>query len=448
MKELKPKYGLLTAVSMVIGITIGSGVFFKADDVLIKTNGNLGIAILAWLVGGIIMILGGYSFSLVAGRVSKVNGLVDYIEAGYGETAGFLVGWFQTLVYYPTLTGVLAWVAALYTDGLLGFNGNALWYIAAFYLVAIFFLNYMSPILAGKFQVSTTFIKLVPLVLVAVVGIIAGLINGMTVENFRVASTAVSSEGGLAIAVLSTAFAYEGWVIATTINKELRNPKKDLPKALFFGSIIVVLVYILYYLGLSGVIENQVFMSEGDNAVNLAVNQLFGNFAGSILVVFIIISCLGTLNGLTMGLTRGMYSLAYRGRGPKPELFIEVDEKNNVPKASSIFGFFIAVIWLLVWYGNFHGWFGQDNFLDTSELPIASLYLVYIFVYIWIMRTFKDLHPVKRFVIPSLATLGALFIMYAAVQKDLFIYFFFITIVIMAVGYFLDRKQRKAKGSL
>ena len=60
MRELKPKYGLFTAVSMVVGITIGSGVFFKADDVLSKTNGNLRLAILAWLIGGAIMILGGY----------------------------------------------------------------------------------------------------------------------------------------------------------------------------------------------------------------------------------------------------------------------------------------------------------------------------------------------------------------------------------------------------
>lgn len=443
MKELKPKYGLLTAISMVVGITIGSGVFFKADDVLIKTNGNLGLALFAWLIGGAIMVLGGYTFSLIASKVMKVNGLVDYVEEAYGETAGYLVGWFQTLIYYPTLTGVLAWVAALYTDSLLGFNGSGIWIITIIYLLGVFLINYVSPVLAGKFQVGTTVFKLIPLFLVAVVGIVVGLVNGTTFENFTTVNTVISDGTGLGFAVLSTAFAYEGWVIATTINKEIKDPKKNLPKALFIGSLIVVGIYITYYLGLSGVLENSVFIEQGDHAVSLAVSKLFGSFAGTVLVVFVIVSCLGTLNGLTMGLSRGLYSIAYRGRGPFPKFFSEVDDATNAPRRSSVFGLVIAALWLLVWYGNFN-WFGEGNFFDTSELPIGTLYAVYVALYIWLMRTFKELNFIQRFVIPGLATCGALFIIYTAVQKDFFIYFLAIMVVILVLGYFVDNKRKTA----
>jgi APA family basic amino acid/polyamine antiporter len=308
--------------------------------------------------------------------------------------------------------------------------------------LSIFVINYISPLIAGKFQVGTTFFKLIPLVLIAIVGIIVGLINGTTVENFTAVSGIVSEGSGLGLAVLSTAFAYEGWVIATTINKELKDPKKDLPKALFFGSLIVVSIYILYYLGLAGVLENSVFLEEGDQAVSLAVNKLFGSFAGSILIVFVIISCLGTLNGLTMGLTRGMYSLAYRGRGPKPNYFSEIEEKHNAPRRSSIVGFAAAFLWLIVWYGNFNGWFGEGNFIDTSELPIALLYSVYIAIYIWLMRTFKELNIIQRFIVPSFAILGSLFIIFSAVQKDLFIYFLLTTVIILVIGYLIDNKKR------
>jgi len=442
MKELKQKYGLFTAIAMVVGITIGSGVFFKADDVLVSTGGNLGLAILAWLIGGSIMVIGGYTFSLVAAKVSKVNGLVDYVESGYGETAGFFVGWFQTIIYYPTLTAVLAWVAGLYTDGLLGLDGAGVWYIAFVYFVSIFVLNYLSPVLAGKFQVSTTVFKLIPLVLVALVGSIVGLANGVTIQNFQTTAEGVTG-GGLAAAVLATAFAYEGWVIASSINAELKDPKKNLPKALFFGSVIVVVVYILYYLGLSGVLENQVFVDEGNNAVNIAVNNLFGNFAGTTLTVFVIVSCLGTLNGLTMGVSRGMYSLAYRNRGPLPKVFSEVSEKTNAPEASVLIGAVITLIWGVVWYGNFQGWYGEGRFMDTSELPIAMLYIVYLFIYIWIMRTFTELNYFKRFVAPALASIGSLYIIYAAVQKDMFLTFFVISLLVMLAGYLLDRKTRK-----
>ncbi len=438
MNDLKPKYGLFTATAMVVGVTIGSGVFFKADDVLIKTNGNLGYAILAWVIGGAIMVAGGYSFSLVASKVSKVNGLVDYVEEGYGDTVGFMVGWFQTIIYYPSLTAVLAWVAALYTSGLLGLDGYSIWYIAFIYFISVFALNYLSPILAGKFQVSTTLFKLIPLVLVAVVGITIGLVNGTTVENFTYVKTGVSGSG-LNSAVLSTAFAYEGWVIASSINAEIKDSKRNLPKAFLFGSIIVMSVYILYYVGLSGVISNEVFIQEQDNAVNIAVSMLFGPVAGSVLTVFVIISCLGTLNGLTMGVSRGMYSLAYRGRGPFPKVFGKLHVGSNSPRASIIIGAIVSFGWLTVWYGNFNNWFG--GFLDISELPIAMLYSVYILVYIWLMKKGDDLPIIKRYMVPSFALMGALYIIYAAIHKDMFILFFGISCSIMLIGYVLDRKS-------
>jgi hypothetical protein len=95
MKTLKEKYGFFVATSMGVGIVIGSGVFFKADDVLIATGGRLGLTILAWLIGGAIMVVSAYTFSIAARRISKSNGLVDYIEAGYGKNAGFYTGFFQ-----------------------------------------------------------------------------------------------------------------------------------------------------------------------------------------------------------------------------------------------------------------------------------------------------------------------------------------------------------------
>jgi APA family basic amino acid/polyamine antiporter len=437
METLQKKYGLWTAIAMVVGIVIGSGVFFKADDVLVATNGNLGLAILAWIIGGLIMVVSAYTLSLVATKVSKVNGVVDYIEEGYGETAGYFVGWFMTFVYYPTLTGILAWISGLYTAGLLGLDGYAMWYIAFGYFVGAFALNYYSPVLSGKFQVSATVIKLIPIGLVAVVGGIAGLINGVTIENFKTSATVIGSGGGLATAVLATAFAYEGWIVATSINAELKDAKKTLPKALVIGTLVVVGAYILYYVGLSGIIENQVFIDEGNNAVNIAVEQLFGAFAGTALMVFVIISCLGTLNGLTLGASRGMYSLAIRGRGFKSKVFSEVNETTNAPGYSVLLGALLTFLWTIVWFGNFEGWF--NGFMDTSELPIAMLYAIYVAIYIWIMRTFKDGNVFQRYIAPALSLLGSLYIIYAAVQKDMFLVFFGITVAILVFGYVSDK---------
>lgn len=431
MQNLEKKYGIWTAIAMVIGIVIGSGVFFKADDVLKAAGGNLVTALCAWLIGGAIMVVTAYVFAQIAHRIEKVNGLVDYFEEAYGWRAGYLVAWFMTIIYYPTLVAVLAWVSASYSISLLGLE-HGVWLLALAYMVLFFLLNIYSPVLAGMWQVSATVIKLIPLALVAVVGTVSGLSTGQTFASFTQAAEMVSTGGGLAVATLATAFAYEGWIVATSINAELRDAKRTLPKALFFGSSAVVIIYMLYYIGISGVLSNEEVILAGDGAPVKVISIIFGKMGGTLLSIFVIISCLGTLNGLIMGASRGMFAIASRGLGPKAEFFREVDPATNATKNSAILGFVLSVFWLVVWYGNFAGWFGK--FMDISELPIAFLYVIYISLYIWVSRQFAGLGPFDRFVAPVLAAAGSLYIIWGAVQKDMFLQFFLLTAAIVIVG--------------
>ena len=113
--KLIKKYGLFTAICMVVGIVVGSGIFFKAQDILNATDGNLKIGVLAWLIGGAIMLACLLAFSFMAQRYEKVNGIVDYAEALVGKKYAYYMGWFNTFIYYPAMTSVLAWVSARYT---------------------------------------------------------------------------------------------------------------------------------------------------------------------------------------------------------------------------------------------------------------------------------------------------------------------------------------------
>lgn len=439
MEQLQRKYGFWTATAMVVGIVIGSGVFFKADDVLLAAGGRLPVAIFAWVIGGGIMVVTAYTFSLIATRVERVNGLVDYFEEAYGESAAYHVAWFMTFVYYPTLVAVLAWVSANYTVALFGLE-QGLWGIAAFYLLFFFLLNVFSPVLAGKWQVSATVIKLIPLALVAVFGTIAGLISGQTVESFARAAEGVAADGGgLAVATLATAFAYEGWIIATSINAELRNARRTLPRALVVGTIVVVLVYLTYYLGISGVLSNGEVLEAGDQAPVRVMARIFGTLGGSLLTVFVIISCLGTLNGLIMGSARGMYSIASRNLGPAPAYFGALHPRANSTYRSAALGFLLSAIWMVVWYGNFAGWWG--GFMDISELPIAILYVIYILIYIWIARSLRDLSWFGRFAAPLLSGAGSLYIIFGAVQKPMFLHFFVIAALLGGVGLLLMNRR-------
>lgn len=419
--QLKEKYGLLTAIAMVVGIVIGSGVFFKAEKVLTATGGDLPLGILAWALGGIIMIICAYTFSVMANQYRNVNGLVDYAEATVGSRYAYYVAWFSTFVYYPSMTSVLAWVSARYLGVILGFDitGGSVMVIACFFLIASYAVNALSPVLAGKFQVSTTIIKLVPLLLMAIVGSIVGLANGTISENFTTVVREVSGGRGMALftAVVATAFAYEGWIIATSINAELKNAKRNLPIALVLGTLIIAVVYILYYIGLAGGASNSAVMESGEAGAKLAFETIFGKAAGVGLFVLVVISCLGTLNGLMLASTRGMYAVAVRGQGPKPRAFAEVSRYTNIPANSAIVGLLMCAFWLVFFYGaNLvdQPWFGVIAF-DSSELPIITIYAVYLPIFLRMMITEKNLHPFKRFVMPALSILSCIFMIVAAI---------------------------------
>ncbi|AET70801.1 amino acid transporter [Desulfosporosinus orientis DSM 765] len=448
---LEKKYGLMTAIAMVIGIVIGSGVFFKAEKVLTATGGNLPQGILAWVIGGIIMVVCAYVFATMATRYEKVNGIVDYAEATIGTNYAYFIGWFMAAIYYPTLTSVLAWVSARYTCVLLGWDivGPQAMAISGFFLIGSYAMNALSPKLAGKFQVSTTIIKIIPLALMAVVGTIVGLSNGVLVSNFTSGVISnVTTNSPLFTAVVATAFAYEGWIIATSINAELKNAKKNLPLALTFGTIFVALIYILYYTGLAGAVSNSVMMKGGEAGAKLAFSTVFSNAGGTVLFVFVVISCLGTLNGLMMGCTRGFYSLAARDMGPATKVLKCIDENTNMPTNSSILGLLLSGVWLLYFYGaNLTPvpWFGPFSF-DSSELPIVTIYAMYIPIFLMLMAKEKSLNVFRRFIMPFLAVCACVFMVIAAFYahgvKTVGCYLI-IFAVIMAVGMIINSQKTK-----
>lgn len=441
--QLQKRYGLATAIAMVVGIVIGSGVFFKAEAVLKATGGNMPLGIVAWALVGLIMIICSYTFATLATKYEKVNGIVDYAEMGVGEKYGYYVGWFIATIYSPTITSVLAWVSARYTCVLLGWDitGGSCMTIAGFYLVAIYGVNSLSPVIAGKFQVTTTVVKLIPLLLMAVVGTIVGLSSGMTVQNFsHVVDSTVSVGSGLFASVVAVAFAYEGWILATSINAELRDGKRDLPRALFFGSLIVVFVYITYYIGLTGAVTTEALMESGEAGAKLAFQNVFGHMGGTMIFVVVIISCLGTLNGLMMGCTRGIYALAVRNRGPVPEVFKQVDKATNMPANSAVLGLLLCSFWLLYFYGAnlTDPWFGPFCF-DTSELPIVTLYGAYIPIFLMMMRNEKELGVFKRFIMPALSVLSCIFMVIAAWfahGMDVFYYLIVFTVIMLIGAHF------------
>lgn len=465
MQQLQKKYGLPTAICMVVGTVIGSGVFFKSQNVLAATGGNMPLGILAWVITGILMIVCSLQFAFMGTKYEKVSGVVDYAEATCGKSYAYYLAWFLVNIYFPGMTSVLAWVSARYLGVLFGFSMTSaeVLTVAGFFLIASFAINTLSPKLSGKLQISATIIKFVPILLMAIVGTAVGFFKGTLTTNFTsvVGEAVGGTGGGLFAAVVATVFAYEGWIVATSINAELKDAKKTLPLALIIGSVIVVLAYVFYYIGVAGGATNKVLIEEG---ATTAFTNIFGSIGGTFLNICIVVSCLGTLNGLMIGSTRGMYAIASRGEGPKPTVFNQIDKETNAVTNSSIWGLFVCSLWLVYFYGanlTDGGWFGYFNF-DSSELPIITIYALYIPIFIVWMIKEKDLGFMKRFLVPSLSVICCLFMVFAAVYahgitpytiakengKFSFPVLFYLIVyaAIMIVGaFFKNPKQKKLK---
>lgn len=414
MTEIKKQYGIWTGIAMVVGIVIGSGVFLKAGGVLKLAGGNLKLSILARFIGGLIMITSSFCFAVFATKVTKYNGVVDYVEVASNEKIGYSLAWMITSFYYPIVASIVALFAGSYFFKMIGLNiGLTDWqnFLFAFGIITlVVIMNYLSPIIASRFQISATVVKLIPILLIAIGGLFASLIVGNDygiINAFK--NNAEGYELNFGEAVKKTAFAYEGWVCATAINAELKDSKKNLPKALVGGTIAILVFYIVYYVSLSAILGNEANIIQDEKAPIVAFQKMFGTIGGSIFTFFIMISCLGTVNGVTMGCCRGMYTMSCRGQGIAPEKFSKIGKNKNISFLSCIYGYGCILLMLLVWYLAMQNvWiFGHLGSMD--EIICAIIYAIYITMYIFIMKNFKELNVVKRFILPGLAIIGSLF---------------------------------------
>ena len=388
---MEKRYTLPVAIALVVGTVIGSGVFFKAEAVLTKTGGNLTVGILAFIIMGVVMIISACTFGVVAQSHEGVEGLVGYAAASCGKTYSYYVGWFMAVIYYPSLVSVLSWLPARYFGVLMGWDdavvGGRTMMLAGVFMIVTYTMNALAPKLAGKFAIATTIIKLIPLLLMAVVGTIVGLANGMTEFNFSNVVTEMPFTEGLFGAIVSLAFAFEGWICATSIGAELKDSKKNMPRALLIGTLIVAIVYVIYYVGLAGAVESEVMMAGGDS--------------------------------------------------PKLKMFKNVDPTTNMANNSAVFGLLVSSLWLLYFYGGaiMEG-FGPFKF-DSSELPIITLYAIYIPIYIALLKR-KDLPGFQGKVMPVLAILCSLFMVFAAIysHKMNVVYYLIVFLVIEVIGAF------------
>ncbi len=434
------RYGLWMAVAMVIGIVIGSGIFFKADDILVLTDGNAAIGCIVLIVGAIGIIFGGITIAEWAKITDDAGGLISYGEKAYNKTFAYLIGWFQMVVYFPSLIAVICWVAANYTIQLFPVFDGYIWQLSIVFMFILYLINTFSPRIAGYLQTSAMVVKMIPLCVLGVIGVIFGD-NNIQFDSITGAGIIAGNS-----AIVAAAFSYDGWSVAPSICHEIKNAKRNLPLALIIAPIIILILYLLYFLGITFLLGPEQIMQLKDGAFEVAASRLFGPFGAKILLTAVVISVVGTLNGLILGSCRTPYALAIRKEIPYYEKISSLHEKFKISIPSHLISLGFALIWLSIHYMSMHVPKVMELQLDVSGLPIVLMYIFYFLLYVGVIlyaRKGKIKSRIFGYVCPVLACLGAFVVIYGGLTSANGKMYLLVSFLTLASGYLVYYKMKK-----
>ena len=420
---------------MAVGSVIGSGIFFKAEQIDRALGGNAITGAMAWGLGGTVMLVCLSVFACFFRDFGEEATLIGCMEKTVGKSYSYYVGVFMATVYYPTMCSILSFLCSRYTLIFLGVYDSGdiqSVLISILFLFISFAISACSASVSGKFQIATTFIKLIPLFIMIFFGVFRG---GESVLSFKESANVKNSVSSLCGAVASSAFAYDGWISVVSIGEKIKNRRRNLPLALILGGIIVMTVYILYHLGLSATLKDIPSDESSKESVRMAFDKIISG-GGGILTGFIAISCFGALNALMLGCTSAMHALAKSGRCPFKALFLKTSTKQSGPIPSYITGFLLSILWLIIYFrtqlsGKAFFWLLA---FDSSELSAVTVYVTYIPLFFMYMKKCRKKNLYGRCVLSAAGICACMFMAYSAIiahKSEIFSFVCFVSSLLL-----------------
>lgn len=432
--ELRRSLGFGSAISIVIGTIIGSGIFFKQASIL-DSAGSSTMAIAAWVFGGVITLTAGLTIAEIGAQMPYTGGLYVYVENLYGRICGFLAGWMQVIVYGPAIIASVAGFMSIMITNLFGIDAKWRIPVALITIIAIGLMNFLENNVAAAFSVITTIGKMIPIAAIIIFGLFWGHQDalGQTVSEVN------RSTGGFGVAVLATLFGYDGWILIANLGGEMKNPQKLLPKAIILGISSVLVIYTLITIGIFRFIPANMIHSLGENSTSYLATKAFGEIGGKLLSIGIIISMMGTLNGKIITFPRIVYAMARRGDLPFSRLLSYVTPKGKSPIIATVFIIILATIMML--------FFDPDHLSDLCVFTIYCFYLMTFFG-IFILRKKNNKRPFSTPLyplVPIVAIAGGLFVLISELFNDPAGVLLFVGIVVIGLPVLYVVKRMDSK---
>ncbi len=432
--ELRRSLGFGSAISIVIGTIIGSGIFFKQASILDSAGSSI-MAIAAWIFGGVITLTAGLTIAEIGAQMPYTGGLYVYVENLYGRICGFLAGWMQVIVYGPAIITSVAGFMSIMITNLFGIDAKWRIPVALITIIAIGLMNFLENNVAAAFSVITTIGKMIPIAAIIIFGLFWGHQDalGQTVSEVN------RSAGGFGVAVLATLFGYDGWILIANLGGEMKNPQKLLPKAIILGISSVLVIYTLITIGIFRFIPANMIHRLGENTTSYLATKAFGNIGGKLLSIGIIISMMGTLNGKIITFPRIVYAMARRGDLPFSRLLSYVTPKGKAPIIATVFIIILATIMML--------FFDPDHLSDLCVFTIYCFYLMTFFG-IFILRKKNKKCPFSTPLyplVPIIAIGGGVFVLISELFNDPAGVLLFVGIVVIGLPVLYVVKRMDSK---
>lgn len=350
--QLPRVLGLWMAIAIVVGNTIGSGIFVKPGRIAADA-GSFPLIFSVWLLGAVLCILGGLCLAELSAMHPQSGGLYVYLREAYGRLPAFLFGWQEFLFARPASTGALAVVCITSFFRILGWDSNPWdivpWVLGLIAVVAWF--NVLGVLWGARLQAMTTLVKCGMVLTIALLpwGL---LIIGDSTPQFGRLVQSVSPQqpsvaGQLAAVLLAVLWAFNGWEGVVPVAEEVKNPGRNLPLALLGGIGLLGFLYmsatLAYHLVIP--ISEMVVPENREHVAELVLARTLGNWAGSLMSVGLVISTLGTINSNLLTSPRVTYAM---GRdGLLPQAFGSLHARYRTPVVAILFQAVMACVMVI-----------------------------------------------------------------------------------------------------
>uniref|UniRef100_A0A1I8GGW6 AA_permease domain-containing protein n=1 Tax=Macrostomum lignano TaxID=282301 RepID=A0A1I8GGW6_9PLAT len=335
--ELKREIGLISGINIIIGCIIGSGIFLTPTGVLKHCEGSIGFSLIAWSLGGIVSMVGALCYAELGTTITESGGDYAYIKIAFGNLAGFLQLWINVMIIRPTAQAVVSLIFARYA-------------------LKLAYISCDVPLWPSRLLAACCLRK----------------VENILPENTFDFSEKLPTVGGTAMALYNSLFAYAGWNFLNFVTEEMKEPHKNLPRAIYLSLPIVTIVYVLANLAYFIVLSPYEISTTEAVAVSFA-EKYYGVFA-FVMPLAVSMSCFGAVNGLLF--TSGRIFFVGAREKQLPAFLSYISVKRKTPMPAMVFTCLLSLlmllsdsIWTLVDYISFAQWF------SVGASILAMLYL-------------------------------------------------------------------------